>query len=250
MEMSHMTVKLETMTAESKQQALELETMRQKYEAWMKRAEDLTNENELLKRELERREVEETLRRKKEKEMEEKEMEKSDTSIVGDAKPVNTAKREPEIEERLLRKQEEAQKEPNPAKSDGDATGTTLEEQTGENMEIRRKDLYQDDDEKADRIPERRSSCDNEQEEKAHGRRRRSHRDSESGQKASDKRKGPYHEDESREKTAQRILKRWKGRNNANVDTPSRLDSPPYSVPVTEGGIILQGEECGKVVSN
>ena len=42
-EMSHMTVKLETMTAERKQHALELETMRQKYEAWMKRAEDLTN---------------------------------------------------------------------------------------------------------------------------------------------------------------------------------------------------------------
>ena len=97
----------------------------------MKRAEDLTNENELLKKELERREVEETLRRKKEKEMEEKEMEKSYTSIVGDAKPVNTAKREPEIEERPLREQEEAQKKRNPAKSDDDATGTTLEEQTG-----------------------------------------------------------------------------------------------------------------------
>ena len=49
-EMSHTTVKLETMTAESKQHVLELETMRQKYEAWMKRAENLTNENELLKR--------------------------------------------------------------------------------------------------------------------------------------------------------------------------------------------------------
>ena len=34
------------MRAERKQQALELETMRQKYEAWMKRAEDLSNENE------------------------------------------------------------------------------------------------------------------------------------------------------------------------------------------------------------
>ena len=42
MEMSHATIKLETMTAESKQLALELETMRQNYEAWMKRAEDLT----------------------------------------------------------------------------------------------------------------------------------------------------------------------------------------------------------------
>ena len=43
MEMSHMTVKLETMTAERKQHVLELETMRQKYETWMKKAEDLTN---------------------------------------------------------------------------------------------------------------------------------------------------------------------------------------------------------------
>ena len=68
-----------------------------------------------------------------------------------------------------------AQKEPNPAKSDGDATGTTLEEQTGKKMERRRKASY---------------------------------RDSESGKKDSNKRKGPYHEDESREKTAQRILKR------------------------------------------
>ena len=50
MEMSHMTVRLETMTAEGKQHALELETMRLKYEAWMKRTEDLTYENELLKR--------------------------------------------------------------------------------------------------------------------------------------------------------------------------------------------------------
>ena len=40
------------MTADRKQQASELETMRQKYEAWMKRAKDLTHENELLKREL------------------------------------------------------------------------------------------------------------------------------------------------------------------------------------------------------
>ena len=214
MEMSHTILKLDTMTAESKHHACELETMRQKYEAWMKRTEDLTNENELLKRELERREVEGNLRRKTEKEME-----KSYTSIDGDDKPVNTTKREPEIEERLLRKQEEAQKKPNPAKSDGDATGTTLEKQTGENTKRRRKALYQDD-VKADRIPERRSSCDDELEEKAHGRRSGSHCDSESGQKASDKRKGPYHEDESRENTGQRILKRRKGRNKANADSP------------------------------
>ena len=70
---------------------------------------------------------------------------------------MDTAKREPEIEERLLRKQEVAQKEPNTAKSDGDATGTTLEEQTGKNMERKRKTSYRDD-EKADRIPERRRS--------------------------------------------------------------------------------------------
>ena len=37
-----------------------------------------------------------------------------------------------------------AQKEPNPAKSDADATGTTLEEQTGKNMERRRKASYRD----------------------------------------------------------------------------------------------------------
>ena len=109
-------------------------------------------------------------------------MEKSDASIVGDAKPVNTIKREPETEEGLLKKQEEAQKEPNSAKSDGDATGTNLEEQTGENMERRRKVSYQDD-EKADKISERRSSCDDEQEVKAHGRRKGSHRNSESGQR-------------------------------------------------------------------
>ena len=52
MEMSHITVKLETMTAERKQHALELETMRQKYEAWLKRTEDLANENKLLKWEI------------------------------------------------------------------------------------------------------------------------------------------------------------------------------------------------------
>ena len=36
----------------SRQETEELETMRQKYEAWTKRAEDLTNENELLKKEI------------------------------------------------------------------------------------------------------------------------------------------------------------------------------------------------------
>ena len=110
------------------------------------------------------------------------------------------------------------QKEPNPVEcDDGDATGTTLEEQTDENMETRRKASYRYD-RKADFLPERRSSCDDEQEEKAHGRRRGSHRDSESGQKASDKRKGSLHEDESREKTAQRILRRRKRRDNVNAD--------------------------------
>ena len=64
----------------------------------MKNAKDLGNENELLKKELERRKVEETLWRKKKKEMDEEEMENSDTSMVGDAKPVNTTKRVPEIE--------------------------------------------------------------------------------------------------------------------------------------------------------
>ena len=76
--------------------------------------------------------------------MEEKEMEKSYTSIFGSAKPGDTAKREWEIEERLLKKQEKAQKEPDPAKSDSDATGTPLEEQTGKNMERRRKASYPD----------------------------------------------------------------------------------------------------------
>ena len=98
--MSHVTVELETMRAERKQHALELDTMKQNYEVMMKKVEDLAQENDLLMKELERREVEETLWRKQEKEMEEKEIEKSDTSIVGDAKPVNTAKREPEIKER------------------------------------------------------------------------------------------------------------------------------------------------------
>ena len=146
-------------------------------------------------------------------------MENSDTSIVGDAKPMNTAKREPEIKERLLKEQEETQKEPNPANSDSDATGTTSKKQTGKNMERRSEASYLDD-EKADRIPERISSCDDEQEETAYGRRRGSHRDSESGQKTSDKRKRPHQEGESREKTAQWILKRRKGRNHANVDSP------------------------------
>ena len=152
MEMSHMMVKLDTMTGESRQHALEL---------WMKRVEDLANENELLKKELKRRKVEETLRRK-EKELKEEEMENSDTAIVGDVKPVNTTKREPEIEEGLFKKQEEAQKEPNPIKIDNDATGTTLKEQTGKNVGRRRKASYLDDI-KANSIPERRSSCDDEQ---------------------------------------------------------------------------------------
>ena len=55
-------------------------------------------------------------------------MEKFDTSIVSDAKPVNTTKGEPEIEVRPLVKQGEARKKPNPSKSDDDATGNTLEE--------------------------------------------------------------------------------------------------------------------------
>ena len=74
--------------------------------------------------------------------------------ISSGAKPVDTPKREPEIEERLLRKQEEAEKEANPAKGDGDATGTTLEEQTGKDMERKRKASYWDA-KKADRIPEK-----------------------------------------------------------------------------------------------
>ena len=86
-------------------------------------------------------------------------------------------------------------------------------------MEKRRKASYQDD-EKADRNPERRSSGDDEQEQKAHARRKGSHRDSESGPKTSDKGKGLHHEDESREKAAQWILKRWKGQHNANANTP------------------------------
>ena len=45
------------MTAERKQQALKLDTMRLNYEAWMNRAEDLTNENELVK--VEKRKVKE-----------------------------------------------------------------------------------------------------------------------------------------------------------------------------------------------
>ena len=99
----------------------------------MKRAEDLSYEKELLKTELNTREVEENLRRKMEPEMK-----KSYTSIVGHAKPVDTAKREPEIEERLLKKQKKAQNEPNPTKIGGDAIETTLEEETGESVGRRR----------------------------------------------------------------------------------------------------------------
>ena len=43
MEMSHTRVKLETMMTESKQYASELDTMRQKYETWRKKAEGLAN---------------------------------------------------------------------------------------------------------------------------------------------------------------------------------------------------------------
>ena len=96
------------------------------------------------------------------------------------------------FEEGLLKKQEEAPREPNPAKRDSDATGTTSEEQTGENME--RREVSHQDDGKADRIPER-ISCDDEQEEKAYVR-RGSYHNSELGNKASDKGKGPHHEDE------------------------------------------------------
>ena len=52
MEMSHTMVKLEIMIAKSKQHALQLETMREKNEEWLKRAKDLNNENELSKREV------------------------------------------------------------------------------------------------------------------------------------------------------------------------------------------------------
>ena len=76
MTMSHAMVKLETVRAERKQHALELEIMRQKYEALMKKAEDLTNENKVMTREHKRNKVEKTLRRKKDKKIEEKEMEK------------------------------------------------------------------------------------------------------------------------------------------------------------------------------
>ena len=182
--------------------------MRQKYEAWMKSVEDLANENELLKKELERREVEETLRSKKEKDMKKEEMEKSDTSLVDDATPVDTAKWEPEIEVRPLVKQGDAQRGTSPANKSSDATGITVEAQTGENMERRRKAFYLDDEE-VDSIPGRRSSCDDGQEEKAYER-RGPYQDFESGQKASDKEGRPYHEDESREKIAQRILQRRK----------------------------------------
>ena len=121
-------------------------------------------------------------------------MEKSNTSAVGDAKPVDTGKWEPEIEVRPLMKQGEAQKEPNPTKSYSDATGTTLEEQANENVERRRKAFYLDDEE-VDGIPERRSSGDK-HEKKAYER-RGPYRDSESCQKASDKEEGRYDEDES-----------------------------------------------------
>ena len=108
-------------------------------------------------------------------------------------------------------KQGEAQEEPNSTKSDIDATGNTLEGQTGKNMENRRNAFYLDDEE-VNSTPERRSS-DDAQEEKAHGKRRGPYRNSESGQKASDN-----HEDESRDKIAQKILRRRKGRNDTNTN--------------------------------
>ena len=88
------------------------------------------------------------------------------------------------------------------------------------------------------------------QKEKVYGRTGGSHRDSESGQKASDKRKGSLHEDELREKTAQKILRRRKDETMLMriTDASSRLDLAMHSVPVTEEGIILKGEECAKVV--
>ena len=84
-----------------------------------------------------------------------------------------------------------------------------MEEQTGKNTGRRRKAFYLDDKE-AGSIPERRSSCDD-QEQKAHGTRNGSRRNSEAGKEAFDKEERPYHEDESREKIAQRILRRRKG---------------------------------------
>ena len=245
--MSCTTVELETVAAGRRRHALELETMRQKYEDLMNRAQDLAKKNELLKRELERREVGETLRRGKEREMEDKEIEKSYTSAVGDANPVDTAKWEHEIEVRPLVKQVEAQKEPNPTKSDNDATGNTLEEQTGKNMEKNTEAFFRDDEE-FDNIPERRSS-DDEHEEKAYEK-RCPYWNSESGKDASDKGKGPHHEDKSREKIAQKILIRRKRRNNVNANDGFLLsmDSTPHFVPVTEREIILKGKECGSVV--
>ena len=131
----------------------------------MEGAEDLANENVLLKKELERKEVEETLRRKKEKKMEEQEMGNPDTSLVGDAEPVNPTKRKPEIEEGLREKQEEAQKEPNPVQRVDDAAGTVSQEETGENSDNGRKTSYLDD-KTADSIPARRSPCNDESKER------------------------------------------------------------------------------------
>ena len=126
------------------------------------------------------------------------------SSILPGGKPVDRTRLEKEVEERLLRKLEEAQNEPNPAKSDGDATWTTLEEQTGKNMDRRTKT---------------------------------SNRHSESGKKDFDIRKGPYCEDESREKIAQRILRQQKGRYDASANALTRLDLTPHFVPEKMGGL-------------
>ena len=147
------------------------------------------------------KEIEERRQKKKEKELEDKEVKKTYTSIFGGAKPVDTTKKDREIEERLLKQQEEARKEPSPAKSEGDATGTSLEEQTGRSAEKRRKGSYRDD-EKANKTPERRRSeyDDDEQGEKLPQKRRGSYRDAEEGDKASDRRRGSHRDDEQREK--------------------------------------------------
>ena len=82
---------------------------------------------------------------------------------------MNTAKGETEIEEGRLQKQEEAQKELIPSKRDGEATGPTLDGQAGENRERKGKPCIN--------MMKRRTRflkkvCDDEREEKDHGRRR------------------------------------------------------------------------------
>ena len=103
----------------------------------------------------------------------------------------------------------------NPVQSDDDATGTTSQEESGENSERRTNDK------KGDSIPARRSPCNDEPKGRPNGRKfgekdkrqkeKDPRRNSELGKEASDNRKGPDHGDESRENTAQRILRRWKG---------------------------------------